>query len=197
MRGIGIFRTAYFLPVVIGLGASSLLWVWMLNDRVGIINGILMDLGLMQKPLVWFVNKNLAIFAIIVSIVWKTVGFSMILLLAGMQAIPEELYDAAMVDGACYWGRLVHITHATAAPHLCPGAGALGNRLVPGLRPVLHHDQAAARRTRPSRPCTGFSITHLPITRWAMVRRCRSCCCVILAFLSIVQLRILRDETTY
>ncbi len=109
IRGVGIFRTIYFIPVVIGLGTSSLLWVWLLNDRVGIINGILKDLGLIDKSIIWFVDKNLAMFAIIVSIVWKTVGFTMILLLAGMQAIPDELYQAAMVDGASYWQRLTRI----------------------------------------------------------------------------------------
>ncbi|MFM7582579.1 MAG: carbohydrate ABC transporter permease, partial [Caldilinea sp.] len=109
LRGIGIFRTIYFIPVVIGLGTSSLLWVWLLNDRVGIFNGILLDLGWIQQPVIWLVDKNLAMTAIVVSIVWKTVGFSMILLLAGMQAVPDELYQAAEVDGASYWQRLWYI----------------------------------------------------------------------------------------
>ena len=110
MRGVGFFRTAYFLPVVIGLGASSFLWVWLLNDRVGIINGILMDLGWLNKPIVWLGDINLAMISIVFSIVWKTTGFTMVLLLAGMQAIPEELYQAAMIDGAGFWDRLRYIT---------------------------------------------------------------------------------------
>lgn len=110
LRGLGFFRTAYFIPVVIGLGTSSLLWVWLLNDRVGIINGLLMSVGWIDKPVVWLASPNLALFSIIVSVTWKTVGFSMILLLAGMQAIPEELYQAAMVDGADYLSRLRYIT---------------------------------------------------------------------------------------
>jgi multiple sugar transport system permease protein len=110
LRAIGIFRTAYFLPVVIGLGTSSLLWVWMLNDRVGVFNGILLSLDLIGKPIVWLGDADLAMTSIIVSIVWKTVGFTMILLLSGMQAIPEELYQAAMVDGAGYWLRLRFVT---------------------------------------------------------------------------------------
>ena len=110
LRGVGIFRTAYFLPVVIGLGTSSLLWVWLLNDRVGIINGVLMDLGWIKNPVIWLGDKDLAMFSIFFSVVWKTVGFTMFLLLAGMQAIPEELYQAAMVDGASFWDRLRYIT---------------------------------------------------------------------------------------
>ena len=109
LRGVGFFRTAYFLPVVIGLGTSSLLWVWLLNDRVGVFNGILLWLGVMDTAVVWLGKFNLALGSIVVSIVWKTVGFTMILLLTGMQAISEELYQAAMVDGAGYWARLRHI----------------------------------------------------------------------------------------
>ena len=110
LRGIGIFRTIYFLPVVIGLGASSLLWTWMLNDRVGIINKILIDLGLIEKSVIWLSDKNLAMGVIIVSVVWKTVGLTMILLLAGMQAIPDEFYEAAEVDGASPWTKMRFIT---------------------------------------------------------------------------------------
>lgn len=110
LRGVGIFRTGYFVPVVIGLGTSSLLWVWLLNDRVGVFNQILIDVGLTTKSVVWFAEKGTAMAAIIISVVWKTVGFTMILLLSGMQAIPDEIYQAAMVDGATYWGRLLHIT---------------------------------------------------------------------------------------
>lgn len=110
LRGVGVFRTAYFLPVVIGLGTSSLLWVWLLNDRVGIINALLMDLHWVAKSVIWLGDSSLAMISIIVSVVWKTVGFTMVLLLTGMQAIPEELYQEAMVDGADFWARLRYIT---------------------------------------------------------------------------------------
>jgi multiple sugar transport system permease protein len=109
LHGMGFFRTAYFLPVVIGLGTSSLLWVWLLNDRVGIFNAMLLSLGVIDKAVVWLGTLNLALGSIVVSVVWKTVGFTMILLLTGMQAIPDELYQAAMVDGAGYWARLRHV----------------------------------------------------------------------------------------
>lgn len=110
LRGVGFFRTAYFVPYVIGLGASSLLWVWLLNGRVGIINEILKQLQIIDRPIIWMGKIDTALFAIIVSIVWKTVGFTMVLLLTGMQAIPAELYNAAMVDGAGYFARLRFIT---------------------------------------------------------------------------------------
>ena len=110
IRFIGIFRTIFFLPVVIGLGVSSLLWVWLLDDRVGIFNKILMDFNLIPKPKLFLGKPNTAMNVIILSVVWKTVGFTMILLLAGLQAIPDELYESAEVDGAGYFRKLYYIT---------------------------------------------------------------------------------------
>lgn len=110
LPGIGIFRTIFFLPVVIGLGTSSLLWVWLLNDQVGIINKILLDLGLIPKTQLWLAKPDTAMNVIILSVIWKTVGFTMVLLLAGMQSIPAELYESAEVDGAGYWQKLRFIT---------------------------------------------------------------------------------------
>jgi multiple sugar transport system permease protein len=110
LRGIGFFRTVYFLPVVIGLGTSSLLWVWLLNDRVGLLNKLLLDLGFIEKSVIWLGDKTLALTAIVISVVWKTVGLTMILLLAGLQSIPKEFYEAARVDGANFWTQLRFIT---------------------------------------------------------------------------------------
>ena len=107
---IGIFRTIFFMPVVIGLGVSSLLWVWLLDDRVGIFNKILLDLNLIPKAQLFLGRPNTAMNVIILSVVWKTVGFTMILLLAGLQAISDELYESAEVDGAGYFKKLFYIT---------------------------------------------------------------------------------------
>ncbi|MER3553044.1 MAG: sugar ABC transporter permease [Meiothermus sp.] len=100
-RWVGIFRTIYFLPVVIGLGTSSLLWVWLFNDQVGILQTVLYRLSLVSEPAMG--SSGTALAAVLVSVVWKTVGFTMILLLVGMQAIPDELYEAAKIDGASPW----------------------------------------------------------------------------------------------
>ncbi len=110
IRFIGIFRTIFFMPVVIGLGVSSLLWVWLLDGRVGIFNKLLLDLNLISKPQLFLGRPNTAMNVIILSVVWKTVGFTMILLLAGLQAIPDELYESAEVDGAGYFRKLFYIT---------------------------------------------------------------------------------------
>ena len=110
IRGIGIFRTIFFMPVVIGLGVSSLLWVWLLNDQVGIVNKMMLDLGLVEKPQLFMAKPDTAMLVVVISVVWKTVGFTMILLLAGLQGIPDELYESAEVDGAGYFQKLRFIT---------------------------------------------------------------------------------------
>ena len=76
-------RTIVFMPVVIGLGSSSLLWVWLFDEQVGLINKLLQDLGLIAQPMVWFADATLGLWAVIASIVWKVVGYGMILLVAG------------------------------------------------------------------------------------------------------------------
>ena len=110
LTGIGLLRTTYFIPVVVGFAVSSYIWVWLFHNEAGIINTVLRDLGLLKGDIVWMADKNLALGGVIVSVVWKTVGFSMILFLAGIQAIPGELHEAARVDGANAWSRFIHIT---------------------------------------------------------------------------------------
>jgi multiple sugar transport system permease protein len=107
---VGAFRTAYFLPVVIGMAVASLLWVWLLNDQVGVISDVLMKLGIVREPLQWLDTTGSALAAIVGMVLWKASGFTMILLLVGMQAIPEDLSEAARIDGASGWQRLLHIT---------------------------------------------------------------------------------------
>jgi multiple sugar transport system permease protein len=104
-------RAIVFTPVVIGLGVSSLLWYWLFNFDFGPINRLLVDAGVAAKPVIWFgEDANRALWAIIVSIVWKVIGFGMLLFVAAIQAIPHDIDEAAMVDGATYWRRVWFIT---------------------------------------------------------------------------------------
>ncbi len=103
-------RGIIFLPVVIGLGSSSLLWFWLFDSQVGLFNKLLQDMHLIAAPLVWFGDADLGLWAVIISIVWKVVGFGMILFVAGIQAIPGEIQEAAMIDGTGYWQRVRRIT---------------------------------------------------------------------------------------
>lgn len=104
-------RAIVFVPVVIGLGVSSLLWYWLFSYDFGLVNRALVDFGVVAKPIVWFgENADRALWAVIASIVWKVIGFGMLLYVAAIQAIPAEIGEAAMVDGASFWQRVRRIT---------------------------------------------------------------------------------------
>jgi multiple sugar transport system permease protein len=103
-------RTVVFLPVVIGLGVSSLLWYWLFSPTSGIINRTLMDAGIVDEPVLWLgVDPDTSNFAISTSVVWKVIGFGMILFVGAIQAIPNEVVEATMVDGASHWQRIVRV----------------------------------------------------------------------------------------
>ena len=102
-RGVGIFRSAYFLPMVIGFATASYLWVWFLNPQVGILDRLLQDLHVTTTPVSWLGDSALATAAVVVMTTWKTAGFSMLVLMGGIQGVPRELHEAARVDGAGRW----------------------------------------------------------------------------------------------
>jgi multiple sugar transport system permease protein len=102
-------RGVVFLPVVIGLAVSSLLWFWLFDQQVGLFNRFLVDVGVLDRPITWFTDPTFALWAVIVSIVWKVVGFGMILFVAGIQSIDKEITEAALIDGASYWQRVRRI----------------------------------------------------------------------------------------
>lgn len=105
-----VTRAVVFTPVVIGLGASSLLWYWLFATDAGLINKLFLDLGLIAEPVIWLgtdaTRSNLAVIA---SITWKVVGFGMILFVAAIQSIDSETVEASMIDGAHFWQRVWHI----------------------------------------------------------------------------------------
>ncbi len=107
---VGLLRTAYFLPVVTGMAVASLLWVWLLHDQVGVISDVLMKLHVLREPLQWLDRPDTALAGIVVMVLWKASGFTMVLLLVGMQAIPEDLDEAARIDGATRAQRLRYVT---------------------------------------------------------------------------------------
>ncbi|MFL5792918.1 MAG: carbohydrate ABC transporter permease [Actinomycetota bacterium] len=103
-------RTCVFIPVVIGLGVSSLLWYWLFSTEFGLVNRALMDLGVISRPVLWLgVDGDRSNLAIIASVVWKVIGFGMILFVGAIQAIPTEITEASLVDGASYWQRVTRV----------------------------------------------------------------------------------------
>ena len=103
-------RTTVFIPVVIGLGVSSLLWYWLFSTDFGLVNRALQDLGVIDKPVLWLgVDADRSMMAIIASVSWKVIGFGMILFVGAIQAIPTEIQEASLVDGASYWQRVTRV----------------------------------------------------------------------------------------
>ena len=112
----GFFRTAYFAPVVTTVVAVAVIWRYLFHTRYGLVNWALGGLGI--DPVDWLGDPAWAMPTIIAFAVWKNFGYNMIILLAGLQAIPQDLYEAAKIDGASPWQRFAHVT-------------------LPGLGPVL------------------------------------------------------------
>jgi multiple sugar transport system permease protein len=114
LRGIVLFRSVFLLPYVTVTVALSLVWKWIYLPDVGLINSALGLAGI-EGP-AWLTSARWAMPGLILMTVWKTFGYNMVLFLAGLQSIPEQLYDAAKVDGATRWRRFVHITLPMLSP---------------------------------------------------------------------------------
>jgi multiple sugar transport system permease protein len=114
IRGLIIYRTVFFLPVVSSLIAVALLWRWLYNPSFGLLNymlnGVFGALGLGISAPDWLQSPVWAMPAIILMSAWKSLGYNMVLYLAGLQGIPRSLYEAAAIDGASRWRQIWHIT---------------------------------------------------------------------------------------
>ena len=109
-KGVGVFRTIYFLPVVISMSASANMWLWIYNELHGILNYILLNLGFIDKPVAWMQHANVSLVAICIMITWKMSGFTMLMLLSAFQSIDSQVYEAASIDGASAAQRFFRIT---------------------------------------------------------------------------------------
>lgn len=110
IRASSIFRFIYFLPVIISLTITGLLWGMIFEPNFGILNEILRSVGLKELTQLWLADKALVMPSIIMMSSWQALGFYMMIFFAAMQAIPEELYEAAAIDGAGIWHRFRHVT---------------------------------------------------------------------------------------
>jgi len=98
-KGRGIVRAAILVPWAIPTVVSARMWGWMLNDQFGIINDILLRVGLIDHKIAWAANPDTAMFAVLLVDIWKTTPFMALLILAGLQMVPRDIYEAAKVDG--------------------------------------------------------------------------------------------------
>src|SRR5262245_11128749 len=113
-RWKAFFRTVFFLPVVTTLVAVAVVWRYLYHPRLGLLNEILDLVGV--PPIDWLGDPRFAMPALILLAVWKNFGFNMVVFIAGLQSIPERLYEAALLDGANAWQRFRHVTLRMLAP---------------------------------------------------------------------------------
>jgi multiple sugar transport system permease protein len=120
IRGRTFYRVIYFMPVVTSIVAAALVFQWMFNRDFGVVSALIWALGdwtgLAITPPDWLNSTVWAKPAIVILTLWKNVGFTMVIYLAGLQAVPPELYDAATVDGASAWQRFSRITLPLISP---------------------------------------------------------------------------------
>ncbi len=117
LRGVSVFRALYFVPAVAGSIAIGLSWRW-LFDRSGFVNSVLQWLGMIDEPIQWLATPSLVLPLAMLLTIWAGVGYYAVIFLAGLQNIPEELYDAARIDGCNDWQKHRHVS-------------------LPGLRPQI------------------------------------------------------------
>ena len=117
LRGVSVFRALYFVPAVAGSIAIGLSWRW-LFDRSGFVNSVLQWLGMIEEPIQWLATPALVLPLAMLLTIWAGVGYYAVIFLAGLQNIPEELYDAARIDGCSDWQKHRHVS-------------------LPGLRPQI------------------------------------------------------------
>ncbi|MEV0173130.1 sugar ABC transporter permease [Streptomyces sp. NPDC050803] len=108
LPGQWVWRLAFFAPYLLPVGVVSLLWIWLYQPDLGLYNHLLDVLGLEQVA--WLSDESVAMWAIVLTTLWWTVGFNFLLYLAALQAVPDHLYEAAAIDGAGAWRRLWSIT---------------------------------------------------------------------------------------
>src|SRR5262249_52769677 len=118
IRGSTIFRTLYFMPVIISLAISGLLWAMIYEPNFGVLNEFLRSIGLGKLAQLWLADRRTVLPSIMLVSVWQSLGFYLVIYFAALQNIPVELYDAAAIDGANAWQKLWHVT-------------------IPMLRPVM------------------------------------------------------------
>jgi multiple sugar transport system permease protein len=105
-----IYRLAIFVPTMVTISVAGLLWRWLYSTQFGVFNAILLKLHLVERPVPFLTEEQLAMKAIVMMTLWWTVGGPVIILLAGIRQIPDVYYEAAALDGATGWRRLFHIT---------------------------------------------------------------------------------------
>ena len=107
LRGISVYRTVFYIPAIVPVVATSVVFVWILNPQIGLLNGLLRNMGIIGPA--WLQDTRWAFWSLVFMSLWA-VGGSMIIYLAGLKDVPISLYEASIIDGANAWQRTRHVT---------------------------------------------------------------------------------------
>lgn len=118
IRGGIVFRTIYFMPVIISLAISGLLWSMIYEPNFGVLNETLRSIGLKSLAKLWLADRQTVMPSLIFVSIWQSMGFYLVIFFAALQGIPQDLYDSASIDGANAWHRLIHVTVPLLTPVL-------------------------------------------------------------------------------
>jgi ABC-type sugar transport system permease subunit len=110
LGGVGILKRVFLIPWALSYVVNAVVWGWIYNGSFGLLNALLLKLRLIGQYQTWLADPGTAMVAIIFADVWKSVPFPALMLLAALQGVPQEIHDAAIVDGAGSWRRFAHIT---------------------------------------------------------------------------------------
>lgn len=141
LRALGFLRVGLLLPWLMPTVVAGHMWSLLLDSRVGVINDVLLRLGLVQTYVAWFAQAETAMWSVLVVDLWKNFPFFTLLLLAGLQGVPDELYEAAEVDGAGAWYRFLGITMPLLTPVIVAAVilRVIGLVNAPDLMIILTH----------------------------------------------------------
>ena len=116
IKGKGMYRTIYFIPMIAAPAAITMVWKWLYNNQFGLINYMLSKIGI--NAVNWIDNPKVALYSVAIIGIWSTVGYSMVLLIAGLQEIPKDYYEASNIDGASPVKQFFNITIPLVSPTL-------------------------------------------------------------------------------
>jgi len=190
IRGISIYRTIFYLPSIVPVVATSVVFMWILNPQIGLVNTILKQFGI-QGP-AWLGDVRWSLWSLIFMSLWG-VGGSMIIYLAGLKDIPLELYEAAMVDGAGLWRRTIHIT----LPMLTP---VIFFNLIMGIIHAFQYFAQAFIMTQGGpQDSTNFYALYLFNRAWSYLDMGYACAMawILFAMVMVITLLIFRSHTSW
>ena len=116
--GSNAFRSVFFIPYITMMVAVAVVWQYMFKTNGGVLNFILLNVGIVSRPVEWLSSEQLSFVSVFIVQVWKTVGFYMIIIIAGLQGISQQVYEVAQIDGATRWQRFRYVTLPLLKPTL-------------------------------------------------------------------------------